>query len=157
MSDFLFESTSCTRVLFWTCFTFTNHSRYGKTYLPHVSWWNHVTVLMLLSCAFCPCFSFSVISTFLPEFVMAMIDTFRNQKLIHRKFVYQMLIDLKKMFVDTPSLMRISLPSAAGGNVPKFSVCGDTHGQVSMLRKLPFPLSLSLTSSPYSFPLPSTA
>ena len=58
-----------------------------------------------------------------------MIDTFRNQKLIHRKYVYEILIELKKQFVETPSLMDISLPTAEEGYTPKFSVCGDTHGQ----------------------------
>jgi serine/threonine-protein phosphatase 5 len=63
------------------------------------------------------------------EFVMSMVESFRNQKLIHKKYVYQMLIELKKMFADTPSLMNISLPEKTEGYSPKFSVCGDTHGQ----------------------------
>lgn len=68
-------------------------------------------------------------STITYEFVMDLVDTFRNEKLIHRKYVMQMLIQLKKVFEETPSLMDISLPEATEGVRPKFSVCGDTHGQ----------------------------
>ena len=67
------------------------------------------------------------------EFVMDLVDTFRNEKLVHRKYVLQILIQLKKIFGETPSLMDISLPEATDGNKPKFSVCGDTHGQVLLI------------------------
>ena len=67
---------------------------------------------------------------------MSLIDTFRNQKIVHKKYVYQMLIELKRVFSETPSLMHIPLPQARDGYTPKFSVCGDTHGQV------PYPLYL---------------
>ena len=74
------------------------------------------------------------------DFVMAMVDTFRNQKLIHRKYTYQLLIALMQVLVDTPSLMDIPLPPAADGYTPKFSVCGDTHGRFSQVYHFTRPL-----------------
>src|SRR5690606_13930695 len=60
------------------------------------------------------------------EFVQAMIARFRDQKLIHRKYVAMILLAAKAYLEQQPSLIRVSLPET---DTPQFTVCGDTHGQ----------------------------
>ncbi|UIZ26354.1 hypothetical protein KXD40_001835 [Peronospora effusa] len=62
-----------------------------------------------------------------PEFIVALMDRFKRGKLLHRKFVIQILLKLKEMLCALPSLLRISLPSDDPD--AHFTVCGDTHGQ----------------------------
>lgn len=63
------------------------------------------------------------------EFVHSLIEYFKNQKLLHRKYVMQILIAAKEYFEKQPTLLRLSLPSIDGGRKGHFRVCGDTHGQ----------------------------
>lgn len=67
------------------------------------------------------------------DFVIAMMDAFKAQQTVHRKFVMQMLLAIRSMLAALPSLVQLSLPSATGvapeGYEPHFTVCGDTHGQ----------------------------
>ncbi|CAI5744666.1 unnamed protein product [Peronospora destructor] len=46
-----------------------------------------------------------------PEFIVALMDRFKRGKLLHRKFVIQILLKLKEMLCALPSLLHISLPS----------------------------------------------
>lgn len=62
------------------------------------------------------------------DFVQAMMEYFKDQKLIHRKYVIQILISAIELFQKTPSLLRLSLPPEPQED-SKFTVCGDTHGQ----------------------------
>mmetsp|Transcript_22409 Transcript_22409/g.25499 ORF Transcript_22409/g.25499 Transcript_22409/m.25499 type:complete len:538 (-) Transcript_22409:42-1655(-) len=63
-------------------------------------------------------------------FVMASVEHFKNQKVIHRRYVARLLISCKKYFESLPSLTQISLPSKGpSGEGPRLTVCGDTHGQ----------------------------
>ena len=61
-----------------------------------------------------------------PLFLQELIERFKRGKLIHRKFVVQILLVLKALFSKLPSLLRLNLSSGAD---PHFTVCGDTHGQ----------------------------
>lgn len=70
------------------------------------------------------------------DFVMAAIECFRNQNLIHKRYVMRLLISCKHYFEKLPSLIEISIPDAPpdhespNNNVaPRVTVCGDTHGQ----------------------------
>jgi len=65
------------------------------------------------------------------DFVMASIERFRNQKLIHRRYVTRLLIVLKSYFKSLPSLVDLSIPDQApdSSSEPHITVCGDTHGQ----------------------------
>lgn len=75
------------------------------------------------------------------EFVMAAIDRFRSQKLVHKRYVARALIACRAYFSQLSSLMEISVPTeppidagtdgkALGAAVaPRLTVCGDTHGQ----------------------------
>jgi serine/threonine-protein phosphatase 5 len=68
------------------------------------------------------------------EFVLDLMEYFKAQKLLHRKYVIQILLEAVNHFSKAPSLLRLSLPcetEATGvttitGTV---TVCGDTHGQ----------------------------
>lgn len=59
------------------------------------------------------------------EFVLAMLEQFKNQKLIHKKYAFQIIIAAKRFFDEQPTLIDVELPP--NGHI---SVCGDTHGQV---------------------------
>jgi len=57
-------------------------------------------------------------------FVKDLIQHLKAQKKLHTRYVYQILIEIKKLFSSYPSLIDIEIPE---GHV--FNVCGDTHGQ----------------------------
>ena len=63
------------------------------------------------------------------EFVKDMISTFRDQKLIHKKYLMQLLKQAAAMFKEEPTLVDIPLPRTPSGEVGHVTVCGDTHGQ----------------------------
>lgn len=58
------------------------------------------------------------------EFIEELIERFRNQKKIHKKYAYRILLEVKKIFEKQPSLVEITIPENC-----KFTVCGDIHGQ----------------------------
>lgn len=57
------------------------------------------------------------------EFVEDMIERFKNGKKIHRKYVYQILVAVKKIVYDEATMVEVKIPDDV-----KFTVCGDTHG-----------------------------
>lgn len=61
-----------------------------------------------------------------PDFLVALMDRFKRGKLLHRKYVIQILLAMKHTFASLPSLLRISLPDTPDAHI---TVCGDTHGQ----------------------------
>jgi serine/threonine-protein phosphatase 5 len=58
------------------------------------------------------------------EFVKAMIEEFRLQRKIHKKYVYQILQLSKQILSELPTLVDITIPDEG-----KMTVCGDIHGQ----------------------------
>jgi len=62
------------------------------------------------------------------EFLQDLVASFRDQKLLHRKYMLQLLLWALDMFKEMPSLMDISLP-VVDGEKRHITVCGDTHGQ----------------------------
>jgi len=60
------------------------------------------------------------------DFIMAMIDRFHDQKLIHRKYVIKILLGIRQLLSTLPTLVNIELPPTDEGRI---TVCGDTHGQ----------------------------
>lgn len=63
------------------------------------------------------------------DFVRQLMEHFRGQKKLHRKYLLQILVAARNYFASLPSLLRLQLPVGADGKVGHFTVCGDTHGQ----------------------------
>jgi serine/threonine-protein phosphatase 5 len=63
------------------------------------------------------------------EFVTEMMEYFKSQRLIHRKYLLQILLAAKRFHETQPSLIRIPLPLVEGERKGHINVCGDTHGQ----------------------------
>lgn len=58
------------------------------------------------------------------EFMNDLIDWYKNQNKLHRKYAYKILLDVKSWFMAQPSLVDITIPEGK-----KFTICGDIHGQ----------------------------
>ncbi|KAF4527296.1 hypothetical protein B566_EDAN001070 [Ephemera danica] len=58
------------------------------------------------------------------EFMKGLMETYKSQGKLHRKYAYKMLLEVKKLFMTQPSLVDVHIPDEA-----KFTVCGDIHGQ----------------------------
>jgi len=58
------------------------------------------------------------------EFIDAMLERFRSQKLIHKKYVLQILLQAKKLLEEEKSMVDLKL-----GERDHITVCGDVHGQ----------------------------
>lgn len=67
------------------------------------------------------------------EFVLAAMDHFKNQKLIHKRYVARLLLSCKTYFESVSSLTEIGIPTEPPEHdptaAPRVTVCGDTHGQ----------------------------
>lgn len=58
------------------------------------------------------------------QFMQDLLEWYRNQNKLHRKYAYQILLDVKSWFMAQPSLVDITIPEDS-----KFTICGDIHGQ----------------------------
>ncbi|XP_067941950.1 serine/threonine-protein phosphatase 5-like isoform X2 [Watersipora subatra] len=58
------------------------------------------------------------------DFMNDLLTAFKDQKKLHQKYAYQIMIAIKKYLQTQPSLVDISVPLDT-----KFTVCGDIHGQ----------------------------
>ncbi|KAK9663912.1 hypothetical protein RND81_14G005800, partial [Saponaria officinalis] len=58
------------------------------------------------------------------EFVNSMIQDFKDEKCVHEKFAYEILLQTKDLLFNLPSLVDINI---CDGN--HITVCGDIHGQ----------------------------
>ncbi|XP_014208354.1 serine/threonine-protein phosphatase 5 [Copidosoma floridanum] len=58
------------------------------------------------------------------KFMTDLIEWYRQEKKLHRKYAYKILLDIKAYFMSLPSLVDITVPDDA-----KFTICGDIHGQ----------------------------
>ncbi|KAG8195712.1 hypothetical protein JTE90_002975 [Oedothorax gibbosus] len=80
------------------------------------------------------------------EFMKSLIDTFREGGKLHRKYAYQMLLDVKDLFQKMPTMIDVTIPKEN-----KFTVCGDIHGQYYDLLNI-FELNgLPSETNPYLF------
>lgn len=62
------------------------------------------------------------------EFIDDMIERFKNGKKIHKKYVYQIVLAVKKIVYDEPTMVEVDIPEDA-----TLTVCGDTHGKLTTL------------------------
>ncbi|KAF4120201.1 hypothetical protein GMORB2_3328, partial [Geosmithia morbida] len=58
------------------------------------------------------------------EFIDDMTERFKTGKKIHRKYVYQIILAVKKLVYDEPTMVEISVADDV-----QLTVCGDTHGR----------------------------
>lgn len=58
------------------------------------------------------------------EFIDDMIERFKTGKKIHKKYVYQIVLAVKKIVYDEPTMVEVDIPEDA-----TLTVCGDTHGK----------------------------
>lgn len=65
------------------------------------------------------------------EFIDDMTERFKNGKNIHKKYVYQIILAVKKLVYDEPTMVEVEIPEDV-----KLTVCGDTHGQYFDLMEL---------------------
>jgi len=80
------------------------------------------------------------------EFVVAMLEEFKQQRSIHRRFLLQILLEAHRTLRTMPSLVDLDVPE--GKHV---TVCGDTHGQYFDLLRI-FELNgLPSSENPYVF------
>lgn len=81
-----------------------------------------------------------------PKLMEEIIEHFKAQKLIHKKYAYKILLQIKSYFETQPTLVDINFPE--GG---KFTICGDVHGQFYDLLNI-FKLNgLPSVDNPYLF------
>lgn len=57
------------------------------------------------------------------EFIDDMTERFKNGKKIHKKYVYQIIVAVKKIVYDEATMVEMKIPDDT-----KLTVCGDTHG-----------------------------
>ncbi|KAH8598012.1 serine/threonine-protein phosphatase-like protein 5 [Bisporella sp. PMI_857] len=65
------------------------------------------------------------------EFIDDMLERFKNGKLIHKKYVYQIIIAVQKIVHEEPTMVEMEIDDDK-----KLTVCGDTHGQFFDLMEL---------------------
>ena len=59
-----------------------------------------------------------------PEFITDMLERFKNGKKIHKKYVYQIILAVKKIVYDEATMVEIDIEDDS-----QLTVCGDTHGK----------------------------
>ncbi|CAI7811634.1 unnamed protein product [Closterium sp. NIES-54] len=80
------------------------------------------------------------------SFVQKMMDAFKNQKMLHRRYAYQILFQIREQLRALPSLVDIQVPDGQ-----HITVCGDIHGQFFDLMNI-FELNgLPSDANPYLF------
>ncbi|XP_075487288.1 serine/threonine-protein phosphatase 5-like isoform X1 [Primulina tabacum] len=80
------------------------------------------------------------------DFVKKMMNDFKNQKCLHKRYAYQIVLQLREMLRALPSLVDINVPDGK-----HFTVCGDVHGQFYDLMNV-FELNgLPSEDNPYLF------
>ncbi|KAL5582610.1 hypothetical protein UlMin_015052 [Ulmus minor] len=80
------------------------------------------------------------------DFVKKMMEDFKNQKCLHKRYACQIVLQTRELLRPLPSLVDISVPDGT-----HFTVCGDVHGQFYDLLNI-FELNgLPSEENPYLF------
>ncbi|KAG4920943.1 hypothetical protein JHK86_049756 [Glycine max] len=80
------------------------------------------------------------------DFVKKMIEDFKNQKFLHKRYAFQIVLQTREALQALPSLVDIHVPDGK-----HFTVCGDVHGQYYDLLNI-FELNgLPSEENPYLF------
>ena len=62
------------------------------------------------------------------EFINDMLERFKTGKLIHKKYVYQIILAVKNIVYDEATMVEMEIEDDA-----QLTVCGDTHGMYNSL------------------------
>lgn len=81
-----------------------------------------------------------------PQFMNDLLSCYKDQKKLHRKFAFQILVEVKKYFAAQATLVDIVVPAGK-----KFTVCGDIHGQFYDLLNIFEMNGLPSEENPYLF------
>lgn len=84
--------------------------------------------------------------TITPEFVSAMLEEFKAQRTIHRRFAFEIILKAQELFKALPSL--VDIPVAQDAHI---TVCGDVHGQFFDLLRIWELNGAPSPSNPYLF------
>ncbi|KAJ9549194.1 hypothetical protein OSB04_021737 [Centaurea solstitialis] len=80
------------------------------------------------------------------DFVKQMMDDFKNQKCLHKRYAFQIVLQTREILLALPSLVDINVTDGK-----HFTVCGDVHGQFFDLLNI-FELNgLPSEENPYLF------
>jgi len=80
------------------------------------------------------------------EFMEKLLQHYKDRQTLHRRYAFQILLDIRQYFMSQPTLVDIDVPD---GN--KFTICGDIHGQYYDLMNI-FELNgLPSEENPYLF------
>ncbi|GAB4824812.1 Serine/threonine-protein phosphatase 5 [Ancistrocladus abbreviatus] len=80
------------------------------------------------------------------DFIKKMMEDFKNQKRLHKRYAFQIVLQTREMLRALPSLVDITVPDGR-----HFTVCGDVHGQFYDLLNI-FELNgLPSEENPYLF------
>jgi serine/threonine-protein phosphatase 5 len=80
------------------------------------------------------------------EFVKEMMEYYKLQKMVHRKFVMRILRCAYEIFKNSPNVVDVNIPDSSS-----FTVCGDVHGQFYDLLHLFEINGLPSETNPYLF------
>lgn len=80
------------------------------------------------------------------KFVTDLMECYKNQGKLHKKFAYKILLDVKNLLMNQPSLIDVPI-----GDNDKFTVCGDIHGQFYDLMNIFQLNALPSETNPYLF------
>jgi serine/threonine-protein phosphatase 5 len=80
------------------------------------------------------------------NFMKELMELYKNQGKLHRKYAYKILLDVKAYFMKQSSLIDVEI-----GSENKFTVCGDIHGQFYDLMNIFNLNGLPSESNPYLF------
>uniref|UniRef100_A0A0A9DA26 protein-serine/threonine phosphatase n=1 Tax=Arundo donax TaxID=35708 RepID=A0A0A9DA26_ARUDO len=80
------------------------------------------------------------------DFIKKMLDDFKKQKYIHKRYAFQIVLQVRDLLRSMPSLVDVNVPNSG-----QFTVCGDVHGQYFDLLNI-FELNgLPSEENPYLF------
>ncbi|GMG98495.1 hypothetical protein Nepgr_000335 [Nepenthes gracilis] len=80
------------------------------------------------------------------DFIRQMLDDFRSQKRLHKRYAFQIVLQAREMLRSLPSLVDVTIPSGK-----HFTVCGDVHGQFYDLLNIFEINGLPSEENPYLF------
>lgn len=80
------------------------------------------------------------------DFIKKMMEDFRNQKRLHKRYAFQIVLQVRDLLRSLPSLVDVTVPDGE-----HFTVCGDVHGQFYDLLNIFEMNGLPSEENPYLF------